>query len=174
MYQKVLVALTGGEADKVLLDHVRRLAVPAGAQVTLLRIVGIASDGGGGLGKQLQVEIGSSGWRRKNEAEAYLSKLEGQMRSAGLSVETALIIGTRSEAEEIVCYAAANGHDLIAMPRDPRPWYKRLLRGAEDDDVLRKATVPTLFVGDGTRQTPAVRTAPQAPTAMAVLGSADL
>lgn len=173
MYRRILIALGGKTADQVLLDHVRRLAAQTGAQVTLLRVVGIADDGGG-LGKQFQLEVGSSGWRRKNEAETYLSQLERQLRHSGLSVETALVIGTRSEGDEIVDHAAANDHDLIAMVSDSRPWYRRLFRSAQDDDVLRKATVPTLFVGDGTRKAPVTRAAPQANTAMAVLGSAEL
>ena len=174
MYQRILIALSGNKEDQALLDHVRRLATQTGAQVTLLRVICIADDGGGGLGKQFQLEPGSSGWRRKNEAETYLSQLERQLRPAGLSVESALVTGTEPEGDEVVAYAAANGHDLIAMVPDSRPWYRKLLRSAQDDDVLRKATVPTLFVGDGSRKAPARRTAPQANAVMAVLGSADL
>ena len=174
MYERILVALAGDETDGALLDHVRRLAARTGAQVTLLRIVGVADDGGGGLGRQFQLEAGSSGWRRRHEAEATLARLEGRFRHAGLPVETALVIGTRSDGEEIAGYAAAQGHDLIAMASDPRPWYKRLLRPAQDDDVLRKATVPALFVGDGTRRAPAIQATPRANAVMAVLGSAEL
>jgi nucleotide-binding universal stress UspA family protein len=174
MYQKILIALRGNGADQALLDHIRRMAVETSAQITLLRVVGVADGGGGGLGNQFQTEIGSSGWRRRNEAEAYLSQLEGQVEGAGLSVESTLVISTRSEADEIVSYAAEHGFDLIAMPSDSRPWYRRFLRSAQDDDVLRKATVPTLFVGDGTRQAPTTRTAPRANPMMAVLGNAEL
>ncbi len=174
MYRRVLIALEGNERDQAVLNHVRRLAGQNQARVTLLRIVGVADDGAGGLGKQFQLELGSSGWRRTNEAETYLSQVESQLREAGLSVETELVIGTRSEADEIVAYAAANGHDLIAMTSDPRPWYRRLLRSAQDDDVLRKATVPTLFIGDGTRRAPVTRNAPQVNPVMAILGSAEL
>lgn len=174
MYQRILVVLRGERKDRALLDHVRRLAAQPGTRVTLLRIVGVADDGGGGLGQQFQLEVGSSGWRRRNEAEAYLARLEGQFRRAGQPVEAALVVGTRSDGDEIVAYAAANGHDLIAMASDPRPWYRRLLRPAQDDDVLRKATVPTLFVGDGTRRAPVTRAAPQVNTVMAILGNAEL
>jgi nucleotide-binding universal stress UspA family protein len=174
MYRKILVALEGDKRDRAVLEHVQQLAARMEAQVTLLRVIPIADDGGGGLGKQFQLEPGSSGWRRQNEAKTYLSQLEDQLQRAGLPVEQALVIGTRSEGDEIVAYAAANGHDLIAMAADPRPWYKRLLRTAQDDDVLRKASVPTLFVGNGNRGVPATRTAPQANTVMAVLGSAEL
>jgi hypothetical protein len=40
--------------------------------------------------------------------------------------------------------------------------------------VLRRATVPTLFVNDGSREAPVKRTAPEANPVMAVLGSAEL
>jgi nucleotide-binding universal stress UspA family protein len=174
MYRRILIALRGKGADQALLDHVRRLATQTAAQVTLLRVISVADDGGGGLGKQFQLEIGSSGWRRRNESEAYLSHLAGQLRQVGLAVQTALVIGTRSEADEIVSYAAEFGFDLLAMMSDSRPWYRRLLRSAQDDDVLRRATVPTLFVGDSARQAPAIRTAPEANPVMAILGNAEL
>jgi nucleotide-binding universal stress UspA family protein len=174
MYQKILIVLEGRAADAAVLAHARALATQMGAQVTLLRVIAVADDGGGGLGKQFQLEVGSSGWRRMNEAETYLSGLEWRLRQKGLPVEMALVIGTRSEGEEIVAYAAENGQDLIVMASDPRPWYKRLLRSAQDDDVLRRATVPTLFVNDGSREAPAKRTAPEAHPVMAVLGSAEL
>ena len=174
MYQRILIALGGKGRDRDLLDHVRQQAIQTGSQITLLRIIAVAEGGGGGFGKQFQVEIGSSGWRRKNEAETRLSLLEGQLRHTGLTVDSALVIGTRSEGDEIVRYAAEGGYDLIAMAADTRPWYKRLICSAQDDDVLRKANVPTLFLGDRTRQAPATRLAPQAPAVMAVLGSAEL
>jgi nucleotide-binding universal stress UspA family protein len=174
MYQKILIVLEGQGTDETVLAHARALAAQMGAQVTLLRVIAVADGGGGGLGKQFQLEIGSNGWRRRNEAEGYLSKWEGQLRQKGLLVETALVIGTRSEGDEIVTYAAENGQDLIVMASDPRPWYRRLLRSAQDDDVLHRATVPTLFVNDGSREPPTKRTVPEGHPLMAVLGSADL
>jgi nucleotide-binding universal stress UspA family protein len=174
MYQRILIVLEGRGTDEAVLAHARALAVQMGAQLTLLRVIVVADDGGGGLGTQFQLEVGSSGWRRKNEGEGYLSGLERRLRQKGLPVETVLVIGTRPEGEEIVAYAAENGHDLIVMASDPRPWHRRLLRSAQDDDVLRRATVPTLFVNDGSREAPAKRTAPEAHPVMAVLGSAEL
>ena len=174
MYQRILIVLEGRGTDEAVLAHARALAAQMGAQVTLLRVIAVADDGGGGLGKQFQLEVGSSGWRRRNEAEAYLSESERWLQQRGLPVETALVIGTRSEGEEIVGYAAEKGADLIVMASDSRPWYRRLLRSAQDDDVLRRATVPTLFVHDGRREAPARRAAPEAHPMMAVLGSAEL
>jgi nucleotide-binding universal stress UspA family protein len=174
MYQRILAALEGKESDEVVVAHARGLAAQMNAQVTLLRIIAVADDGGGGLGQQFQLEVGSSGWRRKNQAESDLSRLERRLRLEGLWVETALVIGTRSEADEIVSYAAENNCDLIAMAGDARPWYTRWLGGSPADGVLRKASVPTLFVSDGTRKVPVTHAAPETNTLMAVFGSADL
>ena len=174
MYRRILIALAGGERDQALLAHVQQLAMQTGAELTLLRVIAVAEGGGGGFGKQFQLEIGSSGWRRKNEAETYLSGLVDKLGRGGLSIRKALVVSTRSEGDEIVSYAADGHFDLIAMAADSRPWYKRLLCSAQDDDVLRKANVPTLFLGDGSGRVPVTRTAPRANPVMAVLGSAEL
>ena len=171
MYHKILIALEGKETDGAVLTHVKALTAQMKAEATLLRVITVADDGGGGLGRQFQLEIGSSGWRRKNQAEAYLPQLERRLQQEGLHVETALVIGTRSEADEIVAYAAEHSCDLIALASDSRPWYRRLISGSPANDVQRKATVPTLFISDGTRTAPVARTAPKANTMMAILGS---
>jgi nucleotide-binding universal stress UspA family protein len=174
MYQRILAALEGKESDEVVVAHARRLAAQIGAQVTLLRVIALADDGGGGLGRQFQLEVGSSGWRRQNQAEADLSKLARRLGLQGLSVETALVIGTRSEADEIAGYAAENNCDLIAMASDSRPWYRRWIGGSPATGVLHKATVPTLFVSNGTPRVRVTQAVPEANRTMAVFGSADL
>ena len=171
MYRKILIALEGKESDEAVLAHVKTLAAQTKAEVTLLRVITVADDGDHGWGRQFQLEAGSSGWRRKNQAETHLPQLERRLRQEDLSVETALVIGSRSEADEIVSYAAENGCDLIAMASDSRPWYTRWIGGSPANGVQRKATVPTLFISDGTRTAPAARTAPKANTMMAILGS---
>jgi nucleotide-binding universal stress UspA family protein len=171
MYGKILIALGGKETDEAVVTHVTRLAAQTNAEVTLLRVITVADDGGDGMGYQWQLEVGSSGWRRKNQAERCLSQLERRLRRKGLGVEMALVIGTRSEADEIVSWAAENNCDLIAMASDSRPWYARWISGSPAGGVQRKATVPTLFISDGTRTAPVARTAPKANAMMAVLGS---
>jgi nucleotide-binding universal stress UspA family protein len=172
MYRKILIALEGKEADEAVLTHVKTLAMEIKSEVTLLRVITVADDDDPtGLARQFQLEVGSSGWRRKNRAETYLSQLERRLRQKGLRVETALVIGTRSEADEIVSYAAENDCALIAMASDSRPWYVRWISSSPTSGVQRKATVPTLFISDGTRKAPAARTAPKANTMMTVLGT---
>jgi nucleotide-binding universal stress UspA family protein len=174
MYRRILIALEGKESDEAVLACVRALARQTRSVVTLLRVITVADDGGGGLGRQFQTEIGSSGWRRKNQAEADLPKLERRLGLEGLPVETALVIGTRSQADEIVGYATENNCDLIAMASDSRPWYRRWIGGSPATGVYRKATMPTLFVSDGRRRVPVTHAAPKANTMMAIFGSADL
>ena len=174
MYRKTLIVLEGKETDQPVLAHVQKLAAQMQAEVTLLRVISIADDGGEGLARQWQLEAGSSGWRRRNQAEAYLPKLERRLEQVGLDVETALVIGTRSEADEIVGYAAEHGCDLIAMASDPQPWYVRWLGCSHASAVQRKATVPTLFVCTGRRKVPVKRAAPKANRWMALLGNPEL
>jgi len=174
MYRKILIALEGKEADEALVTHVKKLALQMRADVILLRVIAVAHDEAGGLGIQFQTEIGSSGWRRINHAKQLLPQLERRLREAGLSVETALVIGTRSEADEIISFAARNGCDLISMASDARPWYRRWIGGSPAGGVMRKALVPVLFVGDDARPAPAERTNPEAHKLMEIFGSAGL
>jgi nucleotide-binding universal stress UspA family protein len=174
MYQRILIALEGKETDEAVVAHIKTLATQMQAEVTLLRVIAVADDGGGGLGRQFQTEIGSSGWRRRNQAELDLFQLERSLSLGGLTLETALVVSTRSETDEIVHYAAEHDHDLIAMGADGRPWYRRWIGGSPASGVLRKATVPTLFVSDGARRATDARTAPESNQIMAILGSADL
>jgi nucleotide-binding universal stress UspA family protein len=175
MYGRILIALEGRGTDEAVVTHVERLATQMKAEVTLLRVITVADDADGtGLARQWQLEVGSSGWRRKNQAERCLSQLKRRLRQKGLRIRTALVIGSRSEADEIVSYAAENGCDLIAMASDTRLWYRRWIGGSPADGVQRKATVPTLFISDGTRAAPVAREAPRANAMMAMFGTPSL
>jgi nucleotide-binding universal stress UspA family protein len=172
MYRRILIALEGKETDAAVLAHVKTLAAQTKAEVILLRVIAVAdADDGTGLSRQWQLEVGSRGGRRKHKAVTYLSQLERELRQGGLRLETVLIIGARSEADEIARYAAENNCDLIAMASDSRPWYARWIAGSPASGVQRKATVPTLFIGDGSRKVPVARPAPKPNTMMAVFGS---
>ncbi|MEJ2353786.1 MAG: universal stress protein [Anaerolineales bacterium] len=93
----------------------------------------------------------------------------------GLFSETALVVGDRSEADEIVAFASTQKVGLIVMAADGRPWWQRAMFGCPADGVHRKATVPTLFVSDGSRRA-RVATREKIPInpTMAALGSASV
>jgi nucleotide-binding universal stress UspA family protein len=172
--RRILIALTGREADRAVLARVPQLAAQIGASITLLQVIPIADDGGESLGRQFQIEIGSSGWRRKNQADELLPRLAAQLQREGLQAETAVVVSTLSEADAIVRFAAEHGHDLIAMACDDRSWFRRWIAGSPGEAVTRKATVPTRRVGSGARRVPAAQTAPQEHPVMALFGSASL
>jgi len=172
MYQNILIALEGKPTDEAALAHATALSKRFAAKATLLRVVTVAADGPGGLGKQFQTEPGSNGWRRINEAEKMLAKLQERLKLSGLAVESALIVGDRTDADEIVVFADEGEFDLIVMAADGRSWWKRVLFGCPADGVQRKATLPTLFVSDGTRRAQ-VATRQELPvnSTMALLGN---
>lgn len=173
MYRHILIALEGKPTDEAAIAHATDLAARLTAKITLLQIITVAADGPGGLGKQFQIEPGSGGWRRKKQAEGMLASLEKRLKLNGLFVETALIVGDRSEADEIVTYADESKADLLVMAADGRSWWRRALFGCPADGVQRKATIPTLFVSDGTRRARVARRE-KAPVneMMAALGAA--
>lgn len=175
MYQQILIALEGKPTDEAAVSHAMTLARMVSAKVALLWVVTVAADGPGGLGKQFQTEEGSSGWHRKNRGEETLASLQRRLRLNGLPVETALVIGDRSFADEIVAFADEGKFDLIVMAADGRPWWQRALFGCPADGVQHKANTPTLFVSDGTqRQQVTKREKVTVNQAMAVFGSAEL
>lgn len=175
MYKNILIALEGKPTDEAVILHTTALAKKIAATVTLLQVITVAADGPGGLGKQFQTELGSNGWRRKNRAQETLGKLEKRLGLSGLYVNTALIVGDRSDADEIVAFADEGGYDLIVMAADGRPWWQRALFGCPADGVHRKASVPTLFIGDGTRRARVTeRNAPPVNATMAAFGSPGL
>jgi nucleotide-binding universal stress UspA family protein len=175
MYEHILIALEGKPTDEAAIAHVAALARQISAKITILRVITVAADGPGALGKQFQTELGSSGWRRKNQAEEALAKLEKRMQMVGLFVETALVLGDRSEADEIVSFATEGKYDLIVMAADGRPWWQRSLFGCPAEGVQRKAAVPTLFVSDGTRRARvATQEKPPINPLMSALGSSSI
>ncbi len=175
MYKQILIALEGQPTDEAAINHAMILAREISARVTLLWVVAIAAEGPSGLGKQFQIEEGSSGWHRRKKGEEILANLQKRLRLSGLHVETALIIGDRSVADEIVAFAEEGKFDLIIMAADGRPWWQRALFGCPADGVQHKASMPTMFVSDGTRRQKVVtRQKVKFNPTMAILGSPQL
>ena len=151
MYKNILIALEGKSTDEAAIVHATALALENAAHVTLLQVIRLAQTGGDGL-RALQLEPGAWAWRLKKKAEARLAQLEIQLRTQGVDVDTSLVLGERVEADEIVDFATDAQADLIVMAADGRAWWRRLISGCIADGVHRKASIPTLFVSDGTRR----------------------
>jgi len=104
MYKKILVSLEGTENDKVILAHVRHLAKNVGAAVALMQLHRVIKDDDPFM-KSVQVEVGSSGYRKKEKAETYLAKLEQSFVQDGIDVSREFLVATEAEADAIVKYA---------------------------------------------------------------------
>ena len=150
MYRKILVGLEGKHTDDAAIEYATTLARQDSAELTLLQVVAIAGDDTGL--RHLQLEPGANGWKRKNKAEANLQTWRQQIQRRGERIQTAIVVDDRSEADEIVDFANQGDFDLIVMAADGRPWWRRALLGCIADGVHRKASVPTLFVSDGSRR----------------------
>lgn len=155
MYRNILIALEGKNTDQAAIAHAVSLATQDSATLTLMQVVVIAADDSGM--RHLQMEPGANGWQRKNKAEARLATLKNQLQKSGMPVQTTLVVSDRSEADEFADAAEKDKFDLIVMAADGRPWWQRALFGCIADAVQHKATVPTLFVSDGSRREKIVR-----------------
>ena len=174
MYKKILTVLNMKDSDESVVAHVQKLAQQMKSEVILVRVITVADDGGEGLGRQFQLEEGSRGWRKRLEAEKCMPQFRRRLRQVGLNVNGELVIGGRSEGEEIVTYATENNCDLIVMANDPRPWYTRWIGGSPSSDVQRISSVPTLFINNGRKKIRQEQAAPKENKMMAVFGRGSL
>lgn len=151
MYQRILVPLEregGGESH---LWHAARLAAALHAELHLVHVIPVVQSDEYFF-QQIQVEVGSRGARRKEEAENHFRRLEAQMQERGIPVRTEVLFSTRSEDEEILEYAARSHCDLIVLPNLRKSLLSRWLQGNLPARVQRRSTIPVLFVSEEVEQ----------------------
>jgi nucleotide-binding universal stress UspA family protein len=133
------------------LAHARRLAhyvsgcTPSGATVILAWMVPVVSSEEHFF-KQVQVEPGSSGARRKASGEAYLAEAVRAFESNGVQVVPKVVVTPLPPEQAIVELAAEESVDLIIMASLSRSAVGRFLFGSVGDKVRRRSLVPVLFV----------------------------
>jgi nucleotide-binding universal stress UspA family protein len=96
--------------------------------------------------KQIQVEVGSSGARRKAQGEAFLERASSAMRDAGANVEALMVITPLDPDQAILDLAAEQEADLILMATLPQSAVGRFLFGSVGEKVRRRSPLPVLFV----------------------------
>jgi nucleotide-binding universal stress UspA family protein len=145
MYKKILVPLEGTENDKVILAHVRHLAKNVGAAVALMQLHRVIKDDDPFM-KSVQVEVGSSGYRKKEKAETYLAKLEQSFVQDGIDVSREFLVATEAEADAIVKYAEEQECDLIALANQQSMGVGRWFFLNIEEKVKRRSSLPVLLV----------------------------
>ncbi|MBI4963424.1 MAG: universal stress protein [Desulfomonile tiedjei] len=151
MYKKILIPLDGSKNDEVVIEHVKTLALEFKSSLTLILVYRLAK-ADDPFERQMQMEDGSSGYRARLRAEAYLPKLEESLRRQGVEVVTEFLIVEEPEAQAIVRYAREKDFDLIALTNRERSPIGNFFFGNIEEKVRRRSTIPVLFVSEGRSQ----------------------
>ena len=105
MYHRILIPLERKGGAEGHMRHAVALASRVGAEITLLRVITVVPSEDPFF-ERVQVEVGSSGAKRKAEAEEYVNQLVDQLQEEGVNAKPAVVISDRAEDEAIVEYAA--------------------------------------------------------------------
>lgn len=135
MFKKILVPLDGSKVAEGILPRVEWLAKIHGAEVTLLRVA-LAHTFPGTDPVQHQLNV-------VREAEEYLGKVEENLKSVGVNVNSVVRYG--HDAQEIVDHARDRGFDLIAMSTHGRTGLTQFVLGSVAGKIIHTATVPILL-----------------------------
>ena len=137
MYRKILVALENSRADESLIPHITELARLHHSQLLLIHVAD------GWVARNFdQLKLAES--EEMHADRTYLDAIAGQMRAAGLIVETHLALG--DPPKEILKTAAREQCDLIAMTTHGHRLIGDIIYGSTIEQVRHKATMPLLVV----------------------------
>ncbi len=135
MFKKILVPLDGSQLAEGIIPRVEWLAKIHDGEVTLLRVA-LAHMFPGADPVPHQVNV-------VREAKEYLAKVEANLKSMGLKVNSVVRYG--HDAQEILNHARERGFDLIAMATHGRTGLTQLVLGSVASKVIHTATVPILL-----------------------------
>jgi nucleotide-binding universal stress UspA family protein len=151
VYSRILVPMESEQQQEPALAHARTLAqqigacTPAGATVILAWLVPVVRSEEHFF-KQVQVEPGSSGARRKAQGEAYLSEAVRPFKASGVDVVTKVVVTPLAPEQAIVDLAVEERVDLIIMATLSQSAVGRFLFGSVGEKTRRRSPVPVLFV----------------------------
>lgn len=145
MYKRILVPMENEQHQAPALAHVGLLARAVRARVILAWLVPVVASEEYFM-KRIQVEPGSSGERRKEQGEQFLSEAAEALRSAGVEAVTKIVVTAASPEQAILDLAQEEGADLIVMATLPQSAVGRFLLGSVGEKVRRRSPVPVLFV----------------------------
>jgi nucleotide-binding universal stress UspA family protein len=133
----MLVPLDGSTAAEAILPYVEYLATASKARVLLMAAVDKPRDWGEDTSGDLKGE--------RNEAEAYLQRLQGRLASAtGSDVE--IEVASDEPASAILAAAEKHHSELIAMTTHGRSGIARWVLGSVAAKLLHASQTPLLLV----------------------------
>lgn len=137
MYQKILIALENGPADKTILPHAAELAAHFGSKLLLLHVAD-------GFAARCFDQLKLAESEEIKEDRAYLEKVAEGLRVKNLQVETRLAMG--DPPGEILKVAQEEKCDLIAMTSHGHRFFGDLFHGSTITKVRHHTTLPLLVL----------------------------
>ncbi len=135
MYDKILLTLDATPTDRAIIEHVKCLAAAMHSRVVLLHVAdGWAAQTYGADAVSPEV----------TQDKAYLEKICGEFRSAGIPAEAELAFG--DPGREILKWIDRKGCDLVAMATHGHRFVGDFLFGTTARHVRHRATVPVLLL----------------------------
>ena len=135
MYKTILVTLDGTPTDRAIIEHVKALATLAHSRVVLLHVAdGWAARTYGP--DAVSAEI--------TEDTAYLAKVRGEFKAAGISADAELAFG--EPVREIVKWVKQKGCDLVAMSTHGHRLLADIFLGTTASRVQHSIRVPVLLL----------------------------
>ena len=146
----ILVPLDGSELAEAVLPHVTALAASGrreNVDVVLLAVCEPLASPEFYLGPSGAADLDSQAASCVRFNEGYLSGLEKQLRRAGISTRSEILMG--NAADQIITYAARSPLHLVAMATHGRSGLNRWVYGSVAEKVLLGASCPLLLVKPG-------------------------
>lgn len=138
MFRHLLLPLTGGQLDAIVIGHARAIALKSEADIRIIQVLEIPSQG------TAAYPVDAVEWHAlRLEAEAYLERVSSDLKAAGLQVDSYVLEGQSSEH---IIHHAHQGADLMVLPVGV---FGRSQVGALGGQVLWRSYISTLLVRGG-------------------------
>jgi nucleotide-binding universal stress UspA family protein len=135
MYKTILLTLDGTKTDRAMIEHIKSLAKLTHGRVVLLHVAD------GWAARTYGKDAVS---REITEDTAYLEKVRGELRSAGISADAELAFG--EPAKEIIKWVKQKGCDLVAMSTHGHRLLGDIFLGTTASRVQHSISVPVLLL----------------------------
>jgi len=142
MYKTILVPLDGSKRAEAILSHIEELSTLYHARVIFLQVVEpppliVGPEGDIALHQQ-EIE------RWTQQAESYLSAVQGEFQEKGIETKKHVINGPVVEA--IIKVAEQEGADLIALASHGRSGLSQVFYGSIAAGILHRIDRPLLLI----------------------------
>ncbi|MFN8446293.1 MAG: universal stress protein [Caldilineaceae bacterium] len=142
--KSILVPLDGSELSEKALPYAATLAKEHHAQLRLIQAVSPSDIEYAITRLPTQSETDRALQRRFTLSDTYLSHVAGELRSAGIKVETNVLLG--DPARCVVDEAEKQTVDLIVISTHGRTGFSRWVHGSVANHVIRSVSVPLLVI----------------------------